>query len=122
MQYFLSLCITGLIMGMIYALMALGLTLIFSILNVVNFAHGEFYMLGGYASYYFLSAVVGIHPLLAVPLAGLIVALIGLALELAFLRPIHQGRIERPAEYAVLITVGLSFLLMNLALAVSGPY
>jgi branched-chain amino acid transport system permease protein len=122
MNYFLSLCTNGLVMGVIYALMALGLTLIFSILRVVNFAHGEFYMLGGYASYFILDTFTGLHPLLAVPLAGLIVALIGLAFEIAFLRPMHQERIERPAEYAILITFGLSFFLMNLALAVFGPY
>jgi branched-chain amino acid transport system permease protein len=109
-------------MGVIYALMALGLTLIFSILRVINFAHGEFYMLGGYASYFILSLFTGLHPLLAVPLAGLITALIGIAFELAFLRPMHQERIERPDEYAILITFGLSFFLMNLALAVFGPY
>mgnify|MGYP001151927568 CR=1 FL=1 len=122
MKYFLSLCTTGLIMGVIYALMALGLTLIFSILRVINFAHGEFYMLGGYAAYYILGTFTGLHPLLAVPVAGLIAALIGLAFELVFLRPIHQDRIERPDEYAVLVTFGLSFFVMNLALAVFGPY
>jgi branched-chain amino acid transport system permease protein len=122
MEYFLALCTTGLVMGVIYALMALGLTLIFSILRVINFAHGEFYMLGGYASYFILSVFTGLHPLLAVPLAGLIAALIGLAFEIAFLRPMHQERIERPDEYAILITFGLSFFLMNLALAVFGPY
>lgn len=122
MEYFLALCTTGLVMGVIYALMALGLTLIFSILRVINFAHGEFYMLGGYASYFILSVFTGLHPLLAVPLAGLIAAVIGLAFEIAFLRPMHQERIERPDEYAILITFGLSFFLMNLALAVFGPY
>jgi branched-chain amino acid transport system permease protein len=59
--------------------------------------------------------------LLAVPLAGTGVALIGLVFERVFLRPMHQGKIERPAEYAVLITFGLSFFLINLALAVFGP-
>lgn len=122
MQYFLALCTTGLIMGVIYALMALGLTLIFSILRVINFAHGEFYMLGGYASYFLLGAFTGLHPLLAVPLAGLTTAVIGLVFELIFLRPIHQDRIERPDEYAVLVTFGLSFFLLNLALAAFGPY
>ncbi|HIQ04963.1 MAG TPA: branched-chain amino acid ABC transporter permease, partial [Anaerolineae bacterium] len=97
-------------------------TLIFSILNVINFAHGEFYMLGGYASYFILAALTDIPPLLVVPLAGLIAALVGLVVELAFLRPMHQGRVERPAEYAILITFGLSFFFQNLALAVFGPY
>lgn len=122
MDYFASLVATGLIMGIIYALMALGLTLIFSILNVINFAHGEFYMLGGYFSYYLLTLIPGFHPFLAVLVSGLLVAGLGLIFELLFLRPMHLGHIERPAEYAILITFGLSFFLQNLALAVFGPY
>jgi branched-chain amino acid transport system permease protein len=122
MEYFLSLVITGLIIGIIYALMALGLTLIFSILNVINFAHGEFYMLGGYASYFILTYFVGFNPFLAVFISGLLGILLGIAFELPFLRPMHLGRIERPAEYAILITFGLSFFLQNLALAAFGPY
>lgn len=122
MNYFVSLLITGLVMGIIYALMALGLTMIFSILNVINFAHGEFYMLGGYFSYLILETFVGLNPFIAVAVSGLLVALIGIAFELLFLRPMHQGQIERPGEYAILITFGLSFFLQNLALAVFGPY
>jgi branched-chain amino acid transport system permease protein len=121
MQYFLSICTIGLIMGLIYALMALGLTLIFSILHVVNFAHGEFYMLGGYAAILILGLLTNLHPLLVVPLAGCIVALIGVVFERVFLRPMHQGKIERPGEYAVLVTFGLSFFLINVALALFGP-
>lgn len=109
-------------MGIIYSLMALGLTLIFSILKVINFAHGEFYMLGGYAIYFVLQVFTGLHPLLAVPVAGLIIALFGLVFEVIFLRPIHKDQVERPGEYAILITFGLSFFLMNLALAVFGPF
>lgn len=122
MDYFLALAATGLIMGIIYALMALGLTLIFSILNVINFAHGEFYMLGGYFSYFLLTLFTSLNPFIAVILSGLLVSIIGLIFELLFLRPMHLGRIERPPEYAVLITFGLSFFLQNLALAVFGPY
>lgn len=122
MDYFISLTITGLVMGIIFALMALGLTLIFSILNVINFAHGEFYMLGGYTIILLLDTFTNISPLLMVFVAGILVALIGIVFEIAFLRPMHDEKIERPAEYAVLITFGLSFFLLNLALAVFGPY
>jgi branched-chain amino acid transport system permease protein len=122
MDYFIQLTITGLVMGTIYALMALGLTLIFSILNVINFAHGEFYMLGGYTIWLLAQAFTDINPLLIVPIAGLLIALIGMVFEIFFLRPMHDERIERPAEYAVLITFGLSFFLLNLSLAVFGPY
>jgi branched-chain amino acid transport system permease protein len=103
-------------------LMALGLTLIFSILNVINFAHGEFYMLGGYAIFLLLEAFSGVPPILMVPVAGILVAILGIVFEIAFLRPMHEDKIERPAEYAVLITFGLSFFLLNLALALWGPY
>jgi len=122
MDYFISLTITGLVMGIIFALMALGLTLIFSILNVINFAHGEFYMLGGYAIFLILEAFGEVPPIIVVFVAGILVALIGVVFEIAFLRPMHDEKIERPAEYAVLITFGLSFFLLNLALAVWGPY
>jgi branched-chain amino acid transport system permease protein len=122
MDYFVSLTITGLVMGIIFALMALGLTLIFSILNVINFAHGEFYMLGGYAMIFLLEAFTNFPPILMVPVAGVLVAMVGIVFEIAFLRPMHDEKIERPAEYAVLITFGLSFFLLNLALAVWGPF
>jgi len=122
MDFFIQLTITGLVMGIIFALMALGLTLIFSILNVINFAHGEFYMLGGYAIYLILESFSGIPPIIVVFIAGLLIALIGVIFEIAFLRPMHDEKIERPAEYAVLVTFGLSFFLLNLALAVWGPY
>lgn len=122
MDYFISLTITGVVMGIIFALMALGLTLIFSILNIINFAHGEFYMLGGYAIFLLLEVFTEVPPLLMVPVAGLLVAILGILFEIAFLRPMHEEKIERPAEYAVLITFGLSFFLLNLALALWGPY
>lgn len=121
MDYFLSLLITGLVLGIIYALMALGLTLIFSILNVINFAHGEFYMLGGYASYLILQIFTGLHPLLIVPVSGVLIGAIGILFEIFFLRPMHDERIARPAEYAVLVTFGLSFFFQNLALAAFDP-
>lgn len=122
MDYFMALVVTGLVMGIIYALMALGLTLIFSILNVINFAHGEFYMLGGYFSYFLLTWLTGLNTFIAVIVSGLLVFVIGLIFEFLFLRPMHLGRIERPPEYAVLITFGLSFFLQNIALAFFGPY
>lgn len=122
MDYFISLATTGVVMGIIYGLMALGLTLIFSILNVINFAHGEFYMLGGYTSFVLLQQFPDLNPFLAIPVAGIAAALLGVLAERFFLRPMHEGQIERPAEYAILITFGMSFFLQNLALSVFGPF
>jgi branched-chain amino acid transport system permease protein len=117
----------GLVIGSIYALMAVGLTLIYSVQGVISFAHGQFYMLGGYASYYLLQFFaqrfgIELNPIVGVPVAGLVTLLIGIAFERPFLRPMHLGRIERPGEYAILITFGLGFFLQYTMLAIVGPF
>jgi len=111
----------GLIMGTIYGLMALGLTLIFSILGIVSFAHGEFYMIGGMVVYFFgASWFPGAHPLLGVVAACLVTFLIGAIFERIFLQPMSQGKVERPIEYAILVTFGLAFFLQYLVQALAG--
>ncbi len=117
----------GLVIGSIYALMAVGLTLIYSVQGVISFAHGQFYMLGGYVSYYLLLLSgerfgVELNPLIGVPVAGLVTMLIGFAFERLFLRPMHLGRVERPGEYAILITFGFGFFLQYTVLAIVGPF
>jgi len=113
--------VNGLVIGIIYGLMALGLTLIFSILGVVSFAHGEFYMLGGMAVYYL--AVVwfpGLNPVLSLLGAAFITFTIGIVFERIFLRAMNTGQVERPGEYAILVTFGLAFFLQYLTLALVG--
>lgn len=112
----------GLTIGFIYALMAVGLTLIYSVQGVISFAHGQFYMLGGYVSYYFLQLLVDVNPVVGVPVAGLITMLVGFAFEYLFLRPMHLGRIERAGEYAILVTFGFGFFLQYTVLAAVGPF
>jgi branched-chain amino acid transport system permease protein len=111
----------GIVMGTIYGLMALGLALIFSILGVVSFAHGEFYMIGGMVVYY-MTAVwfPGINPLLAVLAACLVTFAIGAVFERIFLTPMYTGQVERPVEYAILVTFGLAFFLQYLVQALVG--
>ncbi len=112
----------GLIIGFIYALIAIGLTLIYSVQGIVSFAHGQFYMLGGYVSYYFLQLFTHVNPIVGIPIAGLATMLIGFAFERLFLRPMHLGRIERAGEYAILITFGFGFFLEYTVLAAVGPF
>jgi branched-chain amino acid transport system permease protein len=117
----------GLVIGSIYALMAVGLTLIYSVQGVISFAHGQFYMLGGYISYYlllFFAERLGIelNPIWGVPVAGLVTMFIGFGFERLFLRPMHLGRIERAGEYAILVTFGFGFFLQYTALAIVGPF
>ena len=121
-QYLLNLLLNGLLIGVIYALMALGLTLIFSVLGIVSFAHGEFYMIGGYVVYFVLEQFTNLNPYFAVLLAGLVTFIIGFIAERLLLQPLAKGEIERPAEYAILITFGLAFFLQFLMIAIVGPF
>jgi len=113
--------VNGLIIGLLYALMAIGLALIFSVLKLVNFAHGQCYMMGAFASYYF-STHLGIDPVLSVFLSMIVVFAIALAIQYLFLRPIYTGAVERKDEYAILITFALGIFLENLAMSVFGPW
>lgn len=106
---------------MLYALAAVGLTLVFSVLKIVNFAHGELYMLGAYAWYY-AARLLGAPAPLAMLLAMAATFVVGAAVERALLAPLYDGRVERKDEYALIITFGLSVLLQNLAIVAFGPF
>lgn len=111
----------GLIIGIIYGFMALGLTLIFSILGVVSFAHGEFYMIGGMVVY-FVTVVwfPGISPILGVLAACLVAFVLGAVFERLFLTPMYTGKMDRPVEYGILVTFGLAFTMQYFVQAVAG--
>jgi branched-chain amino acid transport system permease protein len=121
MRYFLLLAVNGLVIGLIYALTAAGLTLVVSVLKVVNFGHGALYMLGGYASYYIITAL-HMPPLIGV--AGAMVALFvfGVFFERLVIAPMYTDKVERKDEYAIIVTFGLTILLSNLGLVVFGPF
>ena len=120
----LDLLVNGLIVGVLYALMAVGLSLIFGILKVVNFAHGEFYMLGSYA-YTLAAAALGISPWLALPVAMALGFAVGFLTERLLMRPLYAGYGSwglMKDEYAVVVTFAFSILLVNLVDKVVGPY
>lgn len=109
MEVFLQTVLNGLIIGGTYALMAVGLTFLLGFMDLVNFSHGEFYMLGAYFTY-LLIVQAGLPHLLGIPLAIFIAFLLGLVVERVFLRPIwHRGVLIR-----MLMTVGLMIALPNL--------
>lgn len=115
----------GLIIGIIYGFMALGLSLIFSILGIVSFAHGDFYMVGGMVAY-FMTAVwfPGINPGIAILVACLFAFMVGAIFERLFLTPMYKGKVDRPVEYGILITFGLAFTMQYFVQATAGanPY
>jgi branched-chain amino acid transport system permease protein len=119
----IDLTVNGLIIGLFYALMAIGLSLIFGILRIVNFAHGEFYMIGAYA-YTLIALFFGISPWLTLPCAFIAGMALGWATERLLMRPLYSGYASwgvMKDEYAVIITFALSLLLINLVDKVIGP-
>ncbi|HKD30402.1 MAG TPA: branched-chain amino acid ABC transporter permease [Xanthobacteraceae bacterium] len=107
--------VNGIVTGMILALVASGLTLIFGIMDVVNFAHGELFMLGAYIGVVVLSATGSFW--LALLVATLLVALLGAALQIVTLRPL----LGRDPLTTILATFGISLVLQNYALWQFGP-
>jgi len=112
---FLIQTLNGIVNGMILALVASGLTLIFGIMDVVNFAHGELFMLGGYAGVITLTATGNFW--LALLGAALMVAVLGAAMQVITLRPL----LGRDPLYTILGTFGLSLVFQNYALWQFGP-
>src|ERR1700749_5271760 len=98
----------GLIIGTFYVLMALGLSLILNLSNVINFAHGNFLALGGYMAYT-LSPTLGYWGALVV--SPFITALIGLIVERLMIRRVYN----RDPVYSLLLTFGLAFVLQDAA-------
>jgi branched-chain amino acid transport system permease protein len=121
MDYLFTQAANGAVIGVIYALVAVGVTLIFSILKIVNFAHGDLYMLGGYCAYYIIT-LLGVPPLPALLAAMASVFTFGIVLERLLLTPLYSERTERKDEYGLLVTFGLAFFLRNTALLVFGPF
>jgi branched-chain amino acid transport system permease protein len=107
--------INGVVTGMILALIASGLTLIFGIMDVVNFAHGELFMLGAYIGVVVLATTGNFW--LALLIATLVVALLGAAIQIATLRPL----LGRDPLTTILATFGVSLILQNYALWQFGP-
>jgi branched-chain amino acid transport system permease protein len=104
----------GLIIGAFYVLMALGLSLILNLSNVINFAHGNFLALGGYLAYA-LSPTLGYWGALLV--SPLLVGLIGVAVERLMVRRIYN----RDPVYSLLLTFGLAFVMQDAARYIWGP-
>jgi branched-subunit amino acid ABC-type transport system permease component len=107
--------VNGIVTGMILALIASGLTLIFGIMDVVNFAHGELFMLGAYIGFVVFVATGSFW--LALLGASMIVALLGAAIQIVALRPL----IGRDPLNTILATFGISLVLQNYALWQFGP-
>lgn len=107
LSLFLMQIVAGVALGAIYALIALGLSLIFGMLTVVNFAHGAFYMVGAFLGVYFYTLTQNFwFSLLLTPLT---VGVLGLLVERFLVRPLYG----RGIDYPILLTFGLSYVLIE---------
>ena len=113
---FISYLINGISLGSVYAIIALGYTMVYGIAKMLNFAHGDIIMVGGYAAFISMNSL-GVNPILAVILSVVICTILGLVIERVAYRPLRNAS----SPLAVLITaIGVSYLLQNLALLFRG--
>ena len=116
MELFLQFVANGLVTGAFYALSALGLTLIFGLMRVVNFAHGELYMLGGVLGW-FMTTYLGLNFFLGLALVAVIMGSFGWLVDRLLIERVR----DQGEEPGVLLTIGLSIFLANATLFVIGP-
>ena len=113
--------VTGLLVGGVYALMSIGLALIFGVMRVVNFAQGDFMMLGMYLTYYY-AVVLGIDPLLGALLTIPPFFLVGVLVHKAFLaRVTGGGDPAREMDAQLILTLGLSLIITNATTMILSP-
>ena len=110
MQEVAQATVSGLLLGAIYALVAVGLTLIFGVMNIVNFAHGDFLMAAMYVTF-FAWLLARIDPLLAIPLAAVAIAVLGMAVYALLIRRVLKG----PVLSQIIVTFGLLVFMRGLA-------
>ena len=115
---FLQQLVNGITLGSIYALIAVGYTMVYGVIQLINFAHGEIYMLGAFISFSLLTGLFGVGlPFgLAVVIAVLVCALAGVLLDIVAYRPLRRA----PRLAALITAIGMSIFLQNLALLIWG--
>lgn len=115
MNLYLFQALNGIGLGMIYFLISVGLTIIFGLLNFVNFAHGAFYLLGAYLSFSIVSLTGNYW--LALVLAPISIALIALLCEKTLIKRVYH----LPHTYQILVTLGVALIIQELCISIWGP-
>ena len=113
---FLQLIVSGLLIGFVFSLIAVGLTLIWGVMDILNFAHGDFLMLAMFSSF-LMFANLGLDPLMSLPMVVALLFMVGLLTFRWVIRPV----LGYPGLIALLATFGLSIFIRNLVLFFVGP-
>ena len=121
MIYILEDAINGVLMGSIYGLTALGLTIIFGVLKVINFAHGSLLMVGMYAAYWTI-ILTGLHPYISLIIVVPVMYFFGFYLQDIVIKPIFKAEKDvREPITVIIVTTGVWYILDNLTLLIFGP-
>lgn len=112
---FLSYLISGISLGSVYAIIALGYTMVYGIAKMLNFAHGDVIMVGAYISFC-TTSYMGLSPLVSVLLAIVVCTVLGMAIERLAYKPLRQA----PALAVLITAIGVSYFLQNAALLIWG--
>lgn len=116
LQLLLQSLVDGLLMGGIYGLVAIGLTLIFGVMKIINFAQGALLMVGMYVTYWSVT-LLGINPYLTLPISAVVLFVIGYAIQ----KGILSKTIDAPEHNQLLVTLGIMLFIENLALILFKP-
>lgn len=116
MQLLMQQMVNGIALGSIYAMIALGYTMVYGTIRLINFAHGDVYMLGAFLGYY-LVTVLGVNWMLALLITMGVIAVVGVLIERIAYKPLrHSTRIA-----ALITAIGVSYLIQNLMIYFVGP-
>ncbi|MBQ0010269.1 MAG: branched-chain amino acid ABC transporter permease [Ruminococcus sp.] len=115
MTTFITQILNGLQIGAIYALVALGYSMVYGIISLLNFAHGDVIMVGAYIAWFSMTTL-GLHPLLSVLLVIILCALLGMGIEKVAYAPLRSA----PRLSLLITAIGISYLLENLAQLIFG--
>ena len=115
LDFFLQQTINALRIGSIYAVIAIGYTMVYGIVRLINFAHGEIMVFGSYFAF-LLATYTGLHFLYILPISMILTAILGVIIEKVAYAPLRKA----PRLSALITAIGMSFLLQNLMLIIFG--
>ena len=115
--------LTGIIMGVLYCLMSMGINFIYGIMKVINWSMGEFFMIGAFVQYLLLTSFLGSRLwFVGVVLSAVAVFILGALVQKVLIKPMFVGIIDAKMEYATIVTISLAIFLRNIAVVIGGPY
>lgn len=123
LHLFSQFLVAGIIMGILYCLMSLGINFIYGIMKVINWSMGEFFMIGAYVQYLLIIYFIGSrYWYIGVVISAFCVFFLGALVQRILIKPMFVGIIEEKMEYATIVTISMAIFLRNLAVLIGGPY